>query len=383
MAKSRFLKAVGISLAIIVALTSCDDVLSQLKDEIKLGQQTKQEELDFSLVLENIEPEARYSAVIYGTDGVAVAGAEGTPLADDGVVFAFLVLPGEYDLKITEKAGSVKTTKTDSVVFVDGLFKVVIGWDGLLEADAAEEAVEETDTEEEAVAEEPEAVEETDTEEEAVTEEPEAVEETDTEDEAVTEEPEAVEETDIEEEAVTEEPEAVEETDTEEEAAAEEPKEEPKDEPKAEEPEAVEETDTEEEAVEEKPEERPVFGIVLSETAITFPEAILGYGPQTAKTVTITNTGDRPTGALTVTLSGANASAFALTPASIDSIWVGDNATFTVAPKNALSPAAYAATVTVSGANGILKSFYIFFRVDAATAGKTPPTDGPGRFYLH
>jgi hypothetical protein len=323
--KTSFWKTSGIlkalvPLAFIVALTGCDDVLTRLKDEIKLGQQTKQEKLDFSLVLENTEPEARYSAVIYGTDGAPVAGAEGTPLADDSVVFAFLVLPGEYDLKITEKAGAAKTTKTDSVVFVDGLPKVIIGWDGLLEADAAEEPVSDED---------------------------EAVEETDTEEEAVAEEPEAVEETDTEEEAVTDEPEAVEETDTEEEAVAEEPEEEPKDEPKAEEPEAVEETDTEEEAVEEEPEEARVRFGLNPDTTYHFPAVEVGYGPQTPVTFTVRNKGNQPTGDLSVdlldnaVLVDNGIASFVLSTDTIPSIPVGGTATFTVVPRVGLDAGIY------------------------------------------
>jgi chemotaxis protein histidine kinase CheA len=417
--KTSFWKAAGllkalVPLAIALVFTGCDDVLTQLKDELKPGQQTKQEKLDFSLVLENIEPEARYLAIIYGTDGAPVAGAEGAPLADDSVVFAFLVLPGEYGLKVTEKAGAVKTAKTDSVVFVDGLFKVVIGWDGLLEADAAEEPVEETDTEAEVVADEPLAVEDTDTEEEAVAEEPEAVEETDTEEEEVAEEPEAVEETDTEEEAVAEEPEAVEETDTEEEAVAEEPrdepKEEPKDEPKADEPkdepkadepkeepsdepkadepkeepkdepkadEPKEEPSDEPKADEPKADEpvEPVYGIDLNQTGThIFPDAILGYGAQAAKVVTITNTGNQPTGALTLALTGANASAFWLNfypQSTVPSLQVHSVGYFTVAPKFGLSVGVHTATVTVSGANGISRSVGVSFRVETGSERAT------------
>jgi hypothetical protein len=207
------------------------------------------------------------------------------------------------------------------------LFKVVIGWDELLEADAAEEpvsdeeeAVEETETEDEAVTEEPEAVEDTDTEEEAATEEPEAVEETDTEEEAVADEPEAVEETDTEEEeeAVAEEPEAVEETDTEEEAVTEEP-------------EAVEDTDTEEEAA------LPNYRFTLNpDDRYFFPDAEVGYGPQTPATFTVRNSGNRPTGDLSVELLDGGSGSFVLSTDSIPSIPVDGTATFTVVPVEGL-----------------------------------------------
>jgi uncharacterized membrane protein len=328
---NRFLKAVGISLAIALVFTGCEEVLTQLKDELKPGQQTKQEELDFSLVLENTEPEARYSAVIYGTDGAPVAGAEGTPLADDSVVFAFLVLPGEYDLKITEKAGSVKTTKTDSVVFVDGLPKVIIGWDGLLEADAAEEPVSDED----------EAVE--DTEDEAVTEEPEAVEETDTEEEAVAEEPEAVEETDTEEETVTEEPKE----EPRDEPKADEPKEEPRDEPKADEPKAdepKEEPRDEPEEVTAEPE--PIYNIHVFRSSEGFPGVEVGYGPQEPITYTVENNGNQPTGDISIILNDGSG-AFVLSTDSIPSLPAGDTATFTITPANGLAEGFYTDAVVI------------------------------------
>jgi hypothetical protein len=109
------------------------------------------------------------------------------------------------------------------------------------------------------------------------------------------------------------------------------------------------------------------YGISLSQTAAhTFPDAILGYGAQAAKTVTITNTGNQPTGNLTLNVSNGN---FTLTPAStIASIAAGGTAPFTVVPNTGLAVGIYTATVTVSGSNGISASFNVSFEVTVMAA---------------
>nr|AGS53726.1 hypothetical protein [uncultured bacterium contig00068] len=106
------------------------------------------------------------------------------------------------------------------------------------------------------------------------------------------------------------------------------------------------------------------YGISLSETgAYTFSSAVQGYSPQTARTVTITNTGDQPTGNLSVALSGANADSFSRSTSLISSISVGGSQSFTVWPNNSLRIGTYSATITVSGGNGISESFNIYFTV--------------------
>jgi hypothetical protein len=106
------------------------------------------------------------------------------------------------------------------------------------------------------------------------------------------------------------------------------------------------------------------YGISLSQTvAHIFPEAELGYGAQTAKTVTITNTGNQSTGALAVALTGANYGSFTVAPTTVASIAAGGSAPFTVVPKTGLAINTYTATVTVSGSNGISASFGVSFEV--------------------
>jgi GH35 family endo-1,4-beta-xylanase len=110
-------------------------------------------------------------------------------------------------------------------------------------------------------------------------------------------------------------------------------------------------------------------GISLNPTGtIVFPEAVVGYAQQTARTITVSNTGTQATGALTVALSGTNASSFTLSTASLTSIAAGTaTRTFTVRPNNGLTAGTYTATVTVSGGNGISSSFNVSFTVTPAT----------------
>ncbi|MCL2487634.1 MAG: hypothetical protein FWE80_03010, partial [Oscillospiraceae bacterium] len=107
------------------------------------------------------------------------------------------------------------------------------------------------------------------------------------------------------------------------------------------------------------------YGISLDRSGThTFAGAVYGYGAQTPLTVTVTNTGNQPSGGLTVALSGANASAFALNKTSIGSLAVSGSDTFTVAPKTGLDAGTYTATVTVSGGSVAAQSFHVSFTVE-------------------
>jgi M6 family metalloprotease-like protein len=110
------------------------------------------------------------------------------------------------------------------------------------------------------------------------------------------------------------------------------------------------------------------YFIMLSQNgAHTFPSASWSYEPQTAHTITISNHGLNPTGILDIVLSGTNADDFLLSKTSASSIAVSGTDNFTVVPKTGLSVGTYTATVTVSGDNGIFRSFNISFVVSRAT----------------
>ena len=118
------------------------------------------------------------------------------------------------------------------------------------------------------------------------------------------------------------------------------------------------------------------MSISLSQTELyTFPSATVGYGEPTPATVTITNTGNAATGALTVSLSGTGADSFTLSTNSISSIGTEENAKtaqFTITPKTDLAAATYTATVTVSGQNIVSKSFDVSFTVSEASQPSRP-----------
>lgn len=114
----------------------------------------------------------------------------------------------------------------------------------------------------------------------------------------------------------------------------------------------------------------PVYSVSLDTSGThTFSAAVVGYGAQTAKTVTVRNTGNTATGALTVTLSGSNTDSFTLSKTGIDSIAESGNDTFTIVPNTGLAAGTYTATVTVSGGNGITANFNVSFTVNTAGGG--------------
>jgi len=122
----------------------------------------------------------------------------------------------------------------------------------------------------------------------------------------------------------------------------------------------------------------PTWGIELDAPAIhTFPALTEGYTEAPpALPVTVQNTGNQATGALSVALSGANPGAFSLTGSPIASIAAGETGTFTVRPNTGLAVGTHTATVTVSGGNGISESFGVSFRVNAVD--EPPPALGTG-----
>jgi hypothetical protein len=112
------------------------------------------------------------------------------------------------------------------------------------------------------------------------------------------------------------------------------------------------------------------YGITLDPAESLNFEAIVVGGEVQAKTVTITNSGNRATGALALALDGVNKDSFTLSATSIDSIAAGGNAAFTVVPKAGLAEGIYAATVMVSGENSLSASLAV-----ALTVGPAAPVD--------
>jgi hypothetical protein len=120
------------------------------------------------------------------------------------------------------------------------------------------------------------------------------------------------------------------------------------------------------------------FTIALSPaTPYTMPAETYGCSDCSPLTVTVTNTGSRPTGTLTVALSGANPGTFALSAAALSGIPVGGTGNFVLSPAAGLAAGSYDATVTVSGDNGISASLDVSF-----TLNRAKPTVGELDFDL-
>jgi len=116
----------------------------------------------------------------------------------------------------------------------------------------------------------------------------------------------------------------------------------------------------------------PTYDITLSQTEIhTFDTLFLGYNQSelTPLVVTITNTGNQPTGELNIALSGTNASNFTLSRTSVSSIATGLTDDFTVVPIAGLLEGTHTATVTVTGETNISENFDVRF-----TVNRTPTT---------
>jgi len=108
----------------------------------------------------------------------------------------------------------------------------------------------------------------------------------------------------------------------------------------------------------------PIYDIMLTESGTcVFPSATCGYGALTPRPVVIINTGNQPTGELTVLLAGTNANSFTLSKTSVASIAVNSAENFTLVPKPNLVPKTYTAMVMVFGGYNISKTFNVSFTV--------------------
>jgi len=120
----------------------------------------------------------------------------------------------------------------------------------------------------------------------------------------------------------------------------------------------------------------PFWGINLPGDH-TFTGATVGYGVQTVHDVDVINTGNRPTGELTITLSGSNPDSFTISQNSLSSIATGSMGSFTVVPNTGLGQGTYTARITVTGENGISEYFYVSFTVSASIQPSPAPTPSP------
>ncbi len=119
--------------------------------------------------------------------------------------------------------------------------------------------------------------------------------------------------------------------------------------------------------------EEPVYALTLTPPDNkTFTTVTQGAAPPAAHSVSISNTGNIRTGALSITLSGPGADGFTLSKTLQASLETGASASFTVQPKAGLAPGTHTATITVGPAAGnpnaaafTSQSFTVTFKVEA------------------
>lgn len=111
---------------------------------------------------------------------------------------------------------------------------------------------------------------------------------------------------------------------------------------------------------------KDTYGITIKQNG----EALASYTftDHTPLSVTIENTGTVATGALVISLGGANATSFTLSKTTIADIVKDGSGVFTVKPKETLDPGNHSATVTVTGGNNISAGFSVTYEEPAAGA---------------
>jgi len=107
--------------------------------------------------------------------------------------------------------------------------------------------------------------------------------------------------------------------------------------------------------------------IDLAGDSLTIPAQTVGYA-EAQHIVRVVSIGTQDTGALSVTLSGTNATSFLVsggTSTTLTSVWPGSETSFYPSAATSLAPGTYTATVTISNtANGISESFNVSFIVN-------------------
>jgi uncharacterized repeat protein (TIGR02543 family) len=112
-------------------------------------------------------------------------------------------------------------------------------------------------------------------------------------------------------------------------------------------------------------------------SSYTFSRLPSGYTQRFPRTITLSNSGNQPTGNLTVKLTGTNSSSFEFDSATntvinglaSGGLSVGQSVSLAVMPKAGLAAGTYSATVNITGGNGIGASYAISVTVSSQPAG--------------
>ena len=120
----------------------------------------------------------------------------------------------------------------------------------------------------------------------------------------------------------------------------------------------------------------PTYTATLSQTGTdTFTGETVGYTSISPQSITVTNTGTGSITGLAAALSGTNASNFTLGTLGATTVSTGNTISFTIRPNDGLVAGTYTATVTLTGDNGISKSFDVSFTVSTAPVAPSVTTD--------
>jgi hypothetical protein len=119
----------------------------------------------------------------------------------------------------------------------------------------------------------------------------------------------------------------------------------------------------------------PVYDVTLDQySVLVFPSKDAGYAPLPNETITITNTGNMPSGPIEISVSGDD---FIISGKDISDIPLGGEVTFGLRPKDGLLPGLYQAVVTVGTSNISTESFDVSFTVTSRTGNLVTGTDMP------
>ena len=113
----------------------------------------------------------------------------------------------------------------------------------------------------------------------------------------------------------------------------------------------------------------------LTPTAITFPLVTVGYGTQTAQSVTIGNTGTVSLNSVSASIT-TGSSSFEITASPSSSISAGGTSAVSVRPKTGLAAGTYAGELTVATGNGGSKTVQLSFTVNAPAPTIAITTEG-------
>lgn len=116
---------------------------------------------------------------------------------------------------------------------------------------------------------------------------------------------------------------------------------------------------------------RPKISVSYWTDPMVFPDEEVGYAFAQGRILTIDNKGAADTGPLTITVEGANPTAFTVSPSSITNIAASKSAMSTVRPAKGLAAGEYYATLKISGANVNTLSINVKFTVKDPNASAT------------